>query len=86
MPNEHGHGHPSQVPITIDHKPYHSPDPTTGAALYTLGTVPADYDLWREVRGQGDDELIPNDGTIINLKPGDKFYTAQRTLNPGSFK
>lgn len=83
--HEHEHGHPKDVPITIDKKHYKSPDPTTGAALYALSEIPADYDLWREVHGHGDDELIPNDGTRIDLKPGDKFYSAQRTLNPGGY-
>ncbi len=88
MPNEHEHehGHPKEVPIIIDKKHYKSPDPTTGAALYVLGGIAADYDLWREVHGHGDDELIPNDGTKVDLKPGDKFYSAQRTLNPGGHK
>ena len=82
--NESSLAHKNEVPITIDHKHYKSPDPTTGSALYILGSVPSDYDLWKEVHGQGDDEVIPNNGTIIDLKPADKFYTAQRTLNPGA--
>jgi hypothetical protein len=88
MPNEHEHGggHPQEVPITIDKNHFKSPDPTTGAALYVLGGIPADYDLWREVHGHGDDELIPNNNTQIDLKPGDKFYSAQRTLNPGAHR
>ena len=73
-----------EVEIIIDKKPHKSPDPTTGAALYTLGTVQAGYDLFREARGKGNDELIPNDNTEIVLKPGDKFYTAQSSLNPGN--
>ncbi len=85
--NEHGHQpehHNHEVEISIDRKHHRSPNPTTGAALYALGGVPAGYDLWREVCGQGDDELVPNDGTKIHLTPHEKFYSAQRTLNPGA--
>lgn len=74
------------VEISIDRKHYKSPNPTTGAALYTLANVPAGYDLWREVCGQGDDELVPNDDAKIPLTPHEKFYSAQRTLNPGANK
>jgi hypothetical protein len=72
------------VHINIDKKPKTSPNPTTGAALYILGEVPASYDLFREVRGKGDDEPIPNDGTQVTLHEGDHFYSAQSTLNPGN--
>jgi len=72
-----------EVPITIDKNPHKSPTPTTGAALYVLGGIPAGYDLFRETRGPGDDELIPNDSTQVTLRPGDHFYRAQSTLNPG---
>lgn len=76
------HSH-DEVHIIIDKKEKTSPNPTTGAALYLLGTVPAGYDLFKEVHGKGDDEFIPNDGSPITLKAGDHFYTAQTTLNPG---
>jgi len=72
-----------EVTIHIDKKKYESPNPTTGAALYTLGNVPADYDLFEEIPGQGDDKLIPNDGKTIWLKDGLHFYTAKHSLNPG---
>lgn len=71
------------VPITIDKTPRKSPNPTSGAALYALGEVKPNYDLWRETRGQGDDEFIANDGTSYTLNPGDRFFSAQQTLNPG---
>ncbi len=72
-----------EVSIHIDKKEYKSPNPTTGAALYNLGHVASGYDLWREVHGKGDDEQIANNGTPIELKNGDHFYTAQSSLNPG---
>ncbi len=61
-----------------------SPNPTTGQALYTLGGVDCNtLDLFRELHGKGDDQLIPCDISVIHLKDGDHFYTAQKTLNPG---
>ena len=72
-----------EVTIIIDKKELKSPNPTTGAALYKLGNVAAGYDLWKEVPGKGDDELIPNNETPIPLKNGEHFYTAQSSLNPG---
>jgi hypothetical protein len=75
---------PKEVPISIDKEHPKSPSPTTGSALYLLGKVAAGYDLWRETKGKGDDELIPNDSTTVTLSAGDHFYTAQSTLNPGT--
>jgi hypothetical protein len=72
-----------EVSIIIDKKEQKSSNPTTGTALYQLGKVAAGYDLWKEVHGKGDDELIPNDGNPVVLKNGDHFYTAQSSLNPG---
>ncbi len=79
---EHGSAH-EEVPIQIDNKPHRLSSPTTGATLYNRGPVLPGYDLWREVRGQGDDEFIPNDSTGLQLSPGDRFYSAQSSLNPG---
>jgi hypothetical protein len=73
-----------EVSIIIDKKEYKSPNPTTGAALYLLGKVASGYDLFLEVRGKGDDELIPNNSTEVQLHGGDHFYSAQSTLNPGA--
>lgn len=88
----HGAGNPGQgggdreVTIHIDKKRYKSPNPTTGAVLYSLGQVAAGYDLWREVHGKGDDDLITNDATAVVLKEGDHFYSAQSSLNPGTHR
>lgn len=90
--NQGGGGNPGQgggnneITIHIDKKQYKSPSPTTGAALYTLGLVAAGYDLWREVHGKGDDEMIANDATQVVLKNGDHFYSAQSSLNPGAHR
>jgi hypothetical protein len=72
-----------EVTIIIDKEHKRSPNPTTGKALYVLGNVPSDYELLQEVRSAGDDQVIPNDDTVIELKDGDIFYTSKRKLNPG---
>lgn len=73
------------IPVKIDKEPIKFSDPiTTGAELYDRGDIDeSQYDLYREVRGNGDDEFIANDNTKIELKPGDHFYSAQKSLNPG---
>lgn len=74
-----------EVTIRIDKKEYKSPNPTTGVALYVLGSVdPSKYDLYLETHEHGDDPLIPNDNNPIEIKNGSHFYTAQKNLNPGS--
>jgi hypothetical protein len=73
-----------KVRIHIDRKPHESPDPTTGAALYVLGKVQSGYELFKEVRGDHEDEPIANDGSVIHLKEDEHFYSAQVTLNPGA--
>lgn len=73
------------VVIHIVKDQYKSPNPTTGAALYLLGNVDAaNLDLFKEIHGKGDDELVPNDTSVVNLKNGDHFFTAQKKLNPGA--
>jgi hypothetical protein len=72
------------VVIHIGKEKLVSPNPTTGKALYELGNVDcATMDLFRELPGKGDDELIPCSEAVIQLKDGDHFYTAQKILNPG---
>lgn len=71
--------------IHIDKKEYRSPNPTTGAALYALaGINPDSYDLYQEVPGHGDDELVPNSGAELKLRNGEHFYSVQKNINPGS--
>jgi hypothetical protein len=79
QPQHHEH----EVQVYIDRKEHTSPTPTTGHALYVLGEVKPDYDLYEEEQGKVDDRLIPNDGTEIKLKQFTHFYSAQRDLNPG---
>jgi hypothetical protein len=74
-----------EVSIIIDKTEYKSPNPTTGGALYILSKVDVvKYDLYKEVHGNKDDELVNNDNTEINLKNGDHFYSVQKSINPGS--
>jgi hypothetical protein len=63
------------VRIHIDREPYTSPSPTTGTALYALGHVAAHRDLFREVGGDEEDELIPRDAEHIVLKHDEHFYS-----------
>jgi hypothetical protein len=81
---EKEHSHHETVHVFIDKEKVESPNPTTGLALYNLGSISAEYDLFREVHGHGDDELIPRDDSAVTLKNGDHFYSVQKSLNPGT--
>lgn len=63
------------VRIHIDHEAFESPGPATGAALYALAQVPAHRELYREVSGNHEDQPVPRDDTVIDLKNGDHFYS-----------
>lgn len=67
-----------QVRIHIDEKPHESPNPTIGEALYILGSVPGSHELYLEVEGNEEDQLIPNGPETIHLKQGDSFRTSAR--------
>jgi hypothetical protein len=54
----------------------------TGAELRSLVPVPSDRDLWLEVPGPKDDDLIRPEKQY-EVKPGSHFYTAPSTINPG---
>ena len=43
--------HKHEVKIFIDQQAHHSPNPTTGAALYALGNIKPGMELFREVTG-----------------------------------
>lgn len=64
-----------EVRIHIDREPYDSRNPTTGAALYVLGGVGLHRELFREVGGDREDELVPNDETTVHLKQNEHFYS-----------
>jgi hypothetical protein len=65
----------TEVRIHIDRKPYESPNPTTGAALYELGKVGPHRELFREENGNQEDELVPNNQDKIHLTKDEHFYS-----------
>lgn len=74
-----------QIPISIDKTSFKvTKEEMKGAELRALPDpdVPADRDLWLEIHGNQDDELVAP-ASVIHLKPGMHFYTAPSTINPG---
>jgi hypothetical protein len=69
------HEHKHQVRIHIDENPHESPNPTTGEALYKLGHVQPDYDLFREVRGDKEDPIVENDDEPVHLREDEHFHS-----------
>ena len=67
--------HKHEVRIHIDQKPYESPNPTTGEALYKLGHVQPGYDLFREVKGDREDPVVENDDEPIHLREDEHFHS-----------
>lgn len=67
-----------RVRVHIDQQAYHSPSPTTGAALYVLGHVRPGYGLFKEVRGNREDKPLPDDDTTIRLHEDDHFHSGER--------
>jgi Multiubiquitin len=63
------------VRIHIDRQEYRSPNPTTGVALYELSGIPKHRDLFKEVGGDQEDELIPRNETVMHLKEDEHFYS-----------
>lgn len=71
--SQHEHQH-KIVHISIEHKHLESPTPTTGTALYHLGSVPEGYKLYRETAGPNEDPPVPCGDEEIHLHDGEKFY------------
>ncbi len=73
------------IRIHIDRVPHEVDEhELTGAQLRDLPTPPIteDFDLWREKRGDVEDELIePN--SIVKLVEDVHFYSAPSKINPG---
>jgi hypothetical protein len=69
------HEHKHHVRIHIDEKPYESPNPTTGEALYKLGHVQQGFDLFREVKGDREDPIIENDDDPVHLREDEHFHS-----------
>ena len=70
--------------IHIDEKPYESPNPTTGDALYTLGHVPTGLVLYREARGDKEDPPIPHGPEKIHLTEDEHFHSGPPRPLPSS--
>lgn len=89
MANENAKGgkpDDKEIPIQIDHRPYKATKPAmTLAELRVLAEpdISADYDLFREVPGAGDDVKLTDTGAV-ELKPGTHFYSVLRQINPGA--
>lgn len=64
-----------EVKIFIDEQAHHSPDPTTGEALYALGNVQAGMELFREVGGDYVDPEVDNGPEVIHLKVDEHFHS-----------
>jgi hypothetical protein len=74
---------PRVIPIFIDNVKYELPSGVVaGAQLRAIVPVPVDRDLWLEVPGPKDDDLIRPE-MRYEVKPGSHFYTAPSTINPG---
>ena len=69
--------HKHEVRVHIDQKPYESPNPTTGKALYALGRIKPEHRLFREVQGNREDELIENDERPVHLKEDEHYYSEE---------
>jgi hypothetical protein len=63
------------VEIFIDQKRHHSPTPTTGGALYRLGDIHAGSELYREVRGDHEDQPVPDGPELIRLTEYEHFHS-----------
>ena len=63
------------VRIHIDREQYESVNPTTGIGLYVLGQLPHHRELFREVDGDQDDQLVPRDEATVHLKQDEHFYS-----------
>jgi hypothetical protein len=72
---ENGMERRPEVRVHIDQKPYHSPNPTTGAALYALGGVQPGFELYREVQGKHEDTPIEIGPERVHLTQDDHFHS-----------
>ena len=72
-----------EVPITIDRRPYKVLNPVLGSHLYDVAGISAEYELYVESRGPEDDQLVENTDKTYKMEPGDKLYSAPKSLNPG---
>jgi hypothetical protein len=64
------------VRIHIDQRPYHPPSPTTGVALYELAHIGRELELYKEVGGDREDELVPREAHEVHLHEDEHFHSA----------
>jgi Xaa-Pro aminopeptidase len=64
-----------KVSIFIDETRFHSPNPTTGAALYALVNVQPGMELYREVGGDRADPTIKDGPEAVRLKEDEHFHS-----------
>ena len=69
------HENKHRVRIHIDQKPYESPNPTTGEALYKLGHVQAGFELFSEVKGDKEDSEVPDGPEPVHLREDEHFHS-----------
>ncbi len=69
------HEHKHLIRIHIDQRPYESPNPTTGEALYRLSHVQQGFMLFREVKGDREDPEVPDDLDPIHLREDEHFHS-----------
>lgn len=67
-----------EVRIHIDQEQYQSPEPTTGEALYKLGNIPGDRELYREVAGDREDEPILKRVENLYLQEDEHFHSGAK--------
>lgn len=63
------------VRVHIDRQAYEVPNPTTGEHLYKIADVPKHRELYREVGGDHEDELILRNDTPIRIVEDEHFYS-----------
>jgi hypothetical protein len=64
-----------QLRIHIDRQPCESQNPTTGQVLYKVAGVGHHEKLFREAKGDHEDELIPDDDSKVHLREDEHFYS-----------
>lgn len=81
-PDDHPvHQHPINIQIDRVHYKVEVPS-MTGAELRQLANVLPDRDLFRVVPGGTDVKIGATD--TVQLKSGDRFFTAPGQINPGA--
>jgi hypothetical protein len=67
--------HSQIVRIHIDEHRYQSPNPTSGLALYRLGSIADDFELYREVGGNHEDKVVEKGPETIHLFEDEHFHS-----------